>query len=177
MGFGDGEPGGEISVNLALGCELILPQPADVHDHIIAICGAGQGDTLGHLREKTPARLDMSRAGSVLGVSQWKGGHRVSALFYLTRGSSTPPGGHHSGGKSVVPGDIGCVLRCINRFGVPMGTSSPASDPRCLRLRGDALSMIPLIASQGDFCATASGVRRAKDNDKAHRGLFFLCSC
>src|SRR5882724_3848465 len=42
-----------------------------------------------------------------------------------------------------------------NRLGVLMGTSSPASDPRCLSLRGDSLPMIPLISSQGDFCATA----------------------
>src|SRR5262245_51837618 len=42
-----------------------------------------------------------------------------------------------------------------NRFGVLMGTSSRASCPRWLSLRGDSLLMITLISSQGDFCATA----------------------
>src|SRR5215211_4714935 len=42
-----------------------------------------------------------------------------------------------------------------NRFGVLMGTSSRASGPRWLSLRGDSLPMRTLIASQGDFCATA----------------------
>src|SRR5215467_4071305 len=42
-----------------------------------------------------------------------------------------------------------------NRFGVLMGTSSRASGPRWLSLRGDSLPMITLISSQGDFCATA----------------------
>src|SRR5215475_2162861 len=42
-----------------------------------------------------------------------------------------------------------------NRFGVLMGTSARASCPRWLNLRGDALPMRTLIASQGDFCATA----------------------
>src|SRR5262245_18593114 len=42
-----------------------------------------------------------------------------------------------------------------NRFGVLMGTSSRASCPRWLSLRGDSLPMITLISSQGDFCATA----------------------
>src|SRR4029450_4164006 len=43
-----------------------------------------------------------------------------------------------------------------NRFGVLMGTSSRASGPRWLNMRGDSLPMITLISSQGDFCATAS---------------------
>src|SRR5262249_56134 len=43
-----------------------------------------------------------------------------------------------------------------NRFGVLMGTSSRASRPRWLSLRGNSLPMITLISSQGDFCATAS---------------------
>jgi hypothetical protein len=43
-----------------------------------------------------------------------------------------------------------------NRFGVLMGTSTRASGPRWLSLRGDSLPMITLIASQGDFCATAA---------------------
>src|SRR4029434_1503167 len=43
-----------------------------------------------------------------------------------------------------------------NRFGVLMGTSSRASCPRWLSLRGDSLPMITLISSQGDFCATAA---------------------
>src|SRR6516162_2074357 len=42
-----------------------------------------------------------------------------------------------------------------NRFGVLMGTSSRASSPRWLSLRGNSLLMITLISSQGDFCATA----------------------
>src|SRR6516162_1242671 len=45
-----------------------------------------------------------------------------------------------------------------NRFGVLMGTSSRASSPRWLSLRGNSLLMITLISSQGDFCATASEV-------------------
>src|SRR6516225_2502383 len=45
-----------------------------------------------------------------------------------------------------------------NRFGVLMGTSSRASSPRWLRLRGNSLLMITLISSQGDFCATADGM-------------------
>src|SRR5712691_7716562 len=43
-----------------------------------------------------------------------------------------------------------------NRLGVLMGTSSRASCPRWLSLRGDSLPMITLIPSQGDFCAIAS---------------------
>src|SRR5215510_9206813 len=42
-----------------------------------------------------------------------------------------------------------------NRFGVLMGTSSRASCPRWLSVRGGSLPMITLSPSQGDFCATA----------------------
>ena len=42
-----------------------------------------------------------------------------------------------------------------NRFGVLMGTSWRASDPRWPSLRADSLPMITLFPSQGDFCATA----------------------
>src|SRR5262245_47947735 len=45
-----------------------------------------------------------------------------------------------------------------NRFGVLMGTSSRASGPRWLSLRGNSLPLITLISSQGDFCATALAV-------------------
>src|SRR6516162_9217734 len=45
-----------------------------------------------------------------------------------------------------------------NRFGVLMGTSSRASSPRWLSLRGNSLPMITLISSQGDFCATATNL-------------------
>src|SRR6516164_6913891 len=52
-----------------------------------------------------------------------------------------------------------------NRFGVLMGTSSRASSPRWLSLRGNSLPMITLISSQGDFCATACG---GKENIEMH---------
>src|SRR5262245_19786491 len=52
-----------------------------------------------------------------------------------------------------------------NRFGVLMGTSARASCPRWLNLRGDALPMRTLIASQGDFCATADeGFLKVEDD-------------
>src|SRR6516164_5151858 len=46
-----------------------------------------------------------------------------------------------------------------NRLGVLMGTSARASGPRWLSWRRDSLPMIPLISSQGDFCATANRLR------------------
>jgi hypothetical protein len=42
-----------------------------------------------------------------------------------------------------------------NRFGGLLGTSWPASCPRWYGLREDALPMITLFPSQGDFYATA----------------------
>jgi hypothetical protein len=56
MGFGDGEPCGEIEVNLAIGRALVLPQPANAHEHIIAIRGARGCQALGLSREQTQAR-------------------------------------------------------------------------------------------------------------------------
>src|SRR4030095_2240174 len=56
-----------------------------------------------------------------------------------------------------------------NRFGVLMGTSSRASCPRWLSLRGDSLPMITLISSQGDFCATALGHRKTWYHRQAER--------
>src|SRR5712692_9842178 len=56
MGFGDGEPGGEREVNLAIGRALVLPQPANMYEHIIAIRGAGRREALGLSREQTQAR-------------------------------------------------------------------------------------------------------------------------
>jgi hypothetical protein len=56
MGFGDGEPARELSVNLTIGRMLVLPEPANAHEHIIAIRGARRGHALGHCREQTHAR-------------------------------------------------------------------------------------------------------------------------
>src|SRR5215208_2359150 len=56
MSFGDGEPCGEREVNLAIGRPLVLPQPADVHEYIIAIRGAERREALGLSREQTQAR-------------------------------------------------------------------------------------------------------------------------
>src|SRR5712692_5212608 len=65
-----------------------------------------------------------------------------------------------------------------NRFGVLMGTSSRASGPRWLSLRGDSLPMITLISSQGDFCATAtqgSGITLTQlDSTTYHPGFAVL---
>ena len=56
MGFGDGESGGQIVVNFAIGRVLVLPLPAKAHQHIIAIRGAGRREALGLRREQTHAR-------------------------------------------------------------------------------------------------------------------------
>ena len=61
MGFGDGDPRGEIGVNLAIGRALVLPQPANAHEHIIAIRGARRGHALGRRREQTHARARTRR--------------------------------------------------------------------------------------------------------------------
>src|SRR5215831_20260928 len=58
-----------------------------------------------------------------------------------------------------------------NRFGVLMGTSARASCPRWLGLRGDSLSMITLISSQGDFCATAFKQFRPRYDTPYYEGL------
>ena len=47
MGFGDGESGGQIVVNFAIGRVLVLPLPAKAYQHIIAIRGAGRREALG----------------------------------------------------------------------------------------------------------------------------------
>jgi succinylarginine dihydrolase len=60
-GFGDGEPGGEIAVHLALGRALVLTQPANAHEHIIAIRGTGRRQALGLSREQTHARARTRR--------------------------------------------------------------------------------------------------------------------
>ena len=41
MGFRDGESGGQVVVNFAIGRVLVLPLPAKAYQHIIAIRGAG----------------------------------------------------------------------------------------------------------------------------------------
>ena len=61
MGFGDGEPRGEIGVTLAISRTLVLPPPANAHEHIIAIRGAGRGHALGRRREETHARARTRR--------------------------------------------------------------------------------------------------------------------
>ena len=43
-------------MNLAIGRALVLPPPANAHEHIIAIGGAGRRDALGRGREQTQAR-------------------------------------------------------------------------------------------------------------------------
>src|SRR5262245_18063985 len=52
------------------------------------------------------------------------------------------------------------MMRCwaYNRFGVLMGASPLASDPRWPSLRGNSWPMITLFPSQGYFCVTANTV-------------------
>jgi hypothetical protein len=79
MGFGDGEPGGEHEVNLAIGRALVLPQPAKVYEHSIAICGAGRREALGLSREQTHARARTRGPRAVA----WSRGHGEEAIERL----------------------------------------------------------------------------------------------
>src|SRR5215471_15970668 len=79
MGFGDREPCGESEVNLAIGRALVLPQPANVHEDIIAIRRAGRREALGFSREQTHAR---TRTRSMRAAA-WSRGNGEAAIECL----------------------------------------------------------------------------------------------
>ncbi len=55
MGGGDGESCGDRGVHLVLGRALVLPQPANVHEHVLTRGGAGRRHALGLGREQAHA--------------------------------------------------------------------------------------------------------------------------
>src|ERR671931_68520 len=79
MGCRDGEPGGELGVNLAIGRTLVLPQPANAHEHIIAIRRARRRQTLGRSRQETHARARTRR----MRTAAWTCGNGEEAIERL----------------------------------------------------------------------------------------------
>ena len=124
------------SVNLAIGRVLVLPPPAKTHEHIIAIRRAGRREALGLRREEPHARARTRR----LRTAAWacgNGEEAIERLYSLIPSKVVPCN------QEVTAVEAGQQLRVINdalfgynRFGVLMGTSSQASCPRWLSLRG-----------------------------------------
>src|SRR5215510_2072515 len=79
MGFRDGEPCGDRGVNLAVGRALVLPQPANVHEDIIAIRGARRREAQRFSRAQTQAR---TRTRGMRAVA-WARGNREAAIERL----------------------------------------------------------------------------------------------
>src|SRR5215510_459379 len=89
MGFGDGESGGEREVNLAIGRALVLPQPAKMHEHIIAIRRAGRREALGLRREQTHARA-RTRCLRTVAWSRGNGEEAIEGLHSLIPSKVVP---------------------------------------------------------------------------------------
>jgi hypothetical protein len=113
MGFGDGELCGESEVNLAIGRALVLPQPANVHEDIIAIRGAGRREALGFSREQTHARA-RTRGMRAAAWSRGNGEEAIERLHGLIPREVVP----HS--QEVTAVEAGQQFRVINDalFGV-----------------------------------------------------------
>jgi hypothetical protein len=113
MGFGDGEPARELGVNLAIGRTLVLPEPANAHEHIIAIRGARGGHALGHRREQTHARARTRRVRAAAGACG-NGEEPIERLHGLIPGKIVP---RH---QEVTAVEAGQQFRLINDalFGV-----------------------------------------------------------
>ena len=113
MGFGDGEPGGEREVNLAIGRALVLPQPANVREHIIAIRGAGRREALSFSREQTHARA-RTRGLRTVAWARGNGEEAIERLHDLIPSEIVP---HH---QEVTAVEAGQQFRVINDalFGV-----------------------------------------------------------
>ena len=79
MGFGDSEPGGERTMNLAIGRALVLPQPTKLHEDIIAIRGAKRREAQRFSRAQTQAR---TRTRGMRAVA-WSRGNGEAAIERL----------------------------------------------------------------------------------------------
>ena len=74
MGFGDGESGGQIVVNFAIGrVHRLLPLPAKAYRHIIAIRGAGEARGAGPPPGRRMREPSASREGGGPVAWQWRG--------------------------------------------------------------------------------------------------------
>ena len=104
---------GEFGVNLAIGRALVLPPPANAHEHIIAIRGAGRRQALGHRREQTHARARTRRVRAAA-RSCGNGEEAIERLHGLIPGEVVP---RH---QEVTAVEAGQQLRVINDalFGV-----------------------------------------------------------
>ena len=110
VGLRDADLGGQFGVNLAVRGAGLLPPPANAHEHIVAIGGAGRRDALAPLLTAgAGASLHTWRAGSDPVDSQPRGRDRASARSYPTPDSCTSRADRHNGDRSGAQVDKSCA--------------------------------------------------------------------
>ena len=94
-------------MNLAIGGAVLLPPPANAHQHIIAIAGARKGDTLTRCGEQAHAR---PRTGRVRTAPR-SAGNREDAIEHLHGLIPRQVGAHH---QQIAAGGTGQEIRLID---------------------------------------------------------------
>ena len=110
VGLRDADLGGQFGVNLAVRGAGLLPPPANAHDDVVAIGGAGRRDALPlRLTAGAGASLHTWRAGSDPVDSPPRGRDRASARSYSKPDSCTSRADRHNEDRSGAQVDKLCA--------------------------------------------------------------------